>query len=81
MTEVTYGRLEEALRKLGFSLRGLEEKNKVYFHEATGALVVFPEFPADKPVLSRHLQAVKSIWHAYGFADPLELTAEPQKAS
>ena len=49
--------------------------------EATGALVVFPEFPPDDVVLPRHLLAVKSILRAYGIADPVGFTAELQKAS
>ena len=81
MTEATYGRMEEVLQTLGFSLCGVEEKNKVYQHEATGALVVIPEFPAENAVLPRHLLAVKSILQAYGIADAAIFTAELQKAS
>lgn len=62
MTEVTYRRLEEVLRSLGFSLRLVKEKNKVYHHEGTGAMVVFPELPPDDPVLPRHLLAARSGW-------------------
>jgi hypothetical protein len=80
MSEVTYGRLEEALRALGFACRGVQEKNKVYRHEETGALVVFPEFPAAEAVLPRHLVAVRAILEAYGIADPLEFAATLQKA-
>ena len=43
MTNVTYNQLEEALRSLGFALRAVKEKNKVYNHEGTGALIVIPE--------------------------------------
>jgi hypothetical protein len=81
MTEVTYGRLEGALRSLGFSLRAVEEKNKVYRHEGTGALVVLPEFPPDDPVIPRHLLAVRAILQAYGIANPTDLATQPQKAS
>jgi hypothetical protein len=81
MRNVTYGQLEAALRSLGFSLRGLEEKNKVYRHEGTGALVTFPEFPSDEPVMPRHLLAVRSILQAYGIADPMDFAARLQKAS
>jgi len=81
MPEMTYGRMEEILRALGFSLRGVEENNKVFLHEATGALVVFPAFPAENRVLPRHLLAVKSILQAYGIADPVGFTADLQKAS
>jgi hypothetical protein len=80
MAEVTYGQLEETLRALGFACRGVQEQNKVYRHEETGALVVFPEFPVGEPVLPRHLVAVRAILEAYGIADPLEFTAKVQKA-
>jgi hypothetical protein len=81
MAEVTYGRLEETLRALGFAYRGVQEKNKIYRHEQTGALVVFPEFPASDAVLPRHLVAVRAILDAYGIAAPLDFAAELQKAS
>jgi len=78
---MTYGRMEEVLHAHGFTPRGVDEKNKVFVHEATGALVVYPEFPLDNLVLPRHLLAVKSILQAYGIADPVGFTAELQKAS
>ena len=81
MTEVTYSRLEEVLRSLGFSLRAVEEKNKVYHHQGTGALVVIPEVPPGESVLPRHLLAVRSILQAYGIADPTDFATQFQKAS
>ena len=81
MVEVSYGRLEKTLRSLGFSLRGVEEKKKVFIHAGTGALVVYPEFPLDEPVLPRHLLAVRSILQAYGIADPTDFATKLQKAS
>jgi hypothetical protein len=81
MSEVTYGRLEDALRSLGFSLRGVEEKNKVYGHEPTGAVIVIPEFSPGDPVLARHLTKVRGILEAYGIADPLDFATKLQRAS
>jgi hypothetical protein len=81
MTDVTYSRLEEVLCSLGFSLRVVEEKNKVYRHEETGALVVLPELPPKDPVLPRHLVAVRSILQAYGIADPTDFAMQLQKVS
>jgi hypothetical protein len=81
MTEMTYGRMEEILQSLGFTFRGVEEENKVFLHPATGALVIFPEFPPESPVLPRHLLSVKGILTAYGIAEPTAFTAELQKAS
>ena len=81
MTEVTYARLETALLSLGFVQRGVHEKNKIFRHDATGALVIYPEFPSENAVLPRHLLAVKSILHAYGISDPDGFSLELQKAS
>lgn len=81
MADVTYGRLDEVLRSLGFSLHGVVEKNKVYRHEETGALVVFPEFPATKSVLPHHLGMVRGVLQNYGIADPMEFASKLQKAS
>ena len=80
MTKVTYSRLEEVLRSLGFSLRAVEEKNKVYCHEGTGALIVLPELPPEEPVLPRHLLAVRSILQAYAIADPMDFARQLQLA-
>ncbi len=81
MPNVTYGRLDEVLRTLGFTLRGVEEENKIYRHEATEAWVILPEFPADLEVIPRHLLMVRSVLEAYGIADPLDLSAELQRVS
>jgi hypothetical protein len=81
ITEATYRRLEGALRSLGFSLRRVEEKNKVYRHAGMGALVVLPRFPPDDPVLPRHLLAVRSILQAYRIADPTDFATQFHKAS
>jgi hypothetical protein len=80
MTEMTYGRMEEILGSLGFTLRGVEERNKVFEHE-TGALVIFPVFAPEAPVLPRHLLAVKSVLKAYGIVDPSGFMAYLQQAS
>ncbi len=81
MSEVTYGRLEEVLLSLGFSPCVVKERNKIFRHEETGALVIYPEFPPDDPVLPRHLLAVRSILQAYGIADPTDFATKLQKAS
>jgi hypothetical protein len=81
MAELTYGRLDEMLRAMGFSAHVLEEKARVYLEEQTGALIALPLFPQDKEVLPRHLLAVRSILDAYGMADPTEDPAKRQKAS
>jgi hypothetical protein len=81
MLATTYGRLDEVLRSLGFSLGDQVENNKVYHHEDTGADVVFPVFPDGDEVQPRHLLGARSILDAYGIADPLDFAAKLQKAS
>ena len=80
MSEVTYGRLHEALRSLGFSVRVVEGKARVYQHGATGALVFLPERPASEPAIPHHLVAVRKILEDNGIADPMEFATRLQKA-
>jgi hypothetical protein len=81
MPGVTYGQLDDMLRSLGFSLRGEHEKNKVYLHEGTGALVMFPAFPDSHEVLPRHLLLVRTTLDNYGIAVPIDLAAKLQRVS
>jgi hypothetical protein len=67
------------LRSLGFSLRGVYEKNKVYLHQGTGALVIYPGFPDDAEVLPRHLLLVRTTVDNYGIAIPAEFAARLQR--
>jgi hypothetical protein len=81
MSDLTYGRLDEVLRSVGFSMRGEVKKNKVYVHEATGALITFPVFPDGDEVHPRYLEIVRAILRVYDIASPLDLAARPQSAS
>jgi hypothetical protein len=81
MNKPTYGRLQEVLLSLGFCLYGVEESNKVFRHEPTGALIIYPDLPVSDTVLPRHLLLVQSILDAYGIGDESVLFKEPQKAS
>lgn len=82
MSEVTYGRLDKVLRSLGFTCRtaNLRTKALVYEHPQTGAMIILPEGPAGNPVLPHHLAAVQGTLKVHGIADPLDFTAEPQRA-
>jgi hypothetical protein len=81
VAEVTYGRLDEVLRSLGFAVQSAEDNAQVYRHEGTGALIVLPTLVAGERVLPRHLVAVRMTLDAYGIADPLDLDSRLQKAS
>lgn len=81
MPKTTYGRLDEVLRGLNFSFMGIKKKNRVYLHKQTGAPIVYPEFPAAKKVLPRHLLMARAVLDAYGIGDPLDFAAELQRAS
>ena len=82
MKNVTYGRLHEVLRALGFSVRVVttEKKLRVYEHEATGALLALAFLPEGEGVLPHHLAAVQGTLKVYGIADPLDFAAALQKA-
>jgi hypothetical protein len=81
MSDVTYARLDEVLRSLGFSARvTAEPKAKVYEHKETGALVAFPICADGDTVLPRHLEAVRAMLDAYGIPDPMHLTLQLQRA-
>jgi hypothetical protein len=73
-SRVTYRRLDEILRSLGFAFLLFEERTRVYKHEPTGALVVIPDLPQDDTVLPHHLVAVRAILDAYAIADSTVLT-------
>jgi hypothetical protein len=81
MKEGTYGQLEEVLLALGFTPGAEVDKNKVFLHEPTGALIVYPAFPRDDAILPRHRLMVRSILEAYGIADPTDFEGQVQKAS
>jgi hypothetical protein len=80
MAEATYGRLDEVLRSLGFSVRVVEEKTRIYKHEATGALVFLPERPAGESAIPHHLVAVRKILEDYGIADPVDFATSLRNA-
>jgi hypothetical protein len=75
MSSVTYGQLENALRSLGFTLCGVVEKNKVFLHEPTGAIIVYPEFPPDQEVYPSHELRARAVLDAYGIVDRRDFAA------
>lgn len=81
MPGFTYGQLDEMLRSVGFSFRGVHERNKVYLHEGTEALVIFPEFRDDDEVLPRHRLLVRTTLDNYGIPVPGEFAAKLQRVS
>ena len=81
MSHLTYGRLDEALRGLGFAVRIVEPNNWEYRHAASGALIFLPVVPARKRVLRRHLVAVRTVLDGFGIAAPADLTATILSAS
>jgi hypothetical protein len=81
MLEVSYGKLDEVLRALGFSVHQAEPDTRVYKHAESGALIVLPIFPDHDEVLPRHLVGVRMTLEAFGIADPLEFASQLQKAS
>jgi hypothetical protein len=81
MSEVTYGRLDEVLRSLGFTVRKTDENALFYEHAATGALIAIPDLPKGEEVFPRHLLAARAVLDTFGISDPMTFTAKLQKAS
>ncbi len=78
---MTYSQLDEELRALGFTVRTVEGKARIYKHSGTGASVYLPDTGLGDPVIPHHLALVRSVLHEFGIAAPLDLTLKPQKAS
>lgn len=79
MIQLTYGRLDQLLRSLGFSVRLSPRGGKGYVHE-TGALVAVPAFPDDKLVMPHHLLATQVALDGFGIPVPAELAPPTQRA-
>ncbi len=80
MTEMTYGRLDQELRSLGFAVRldkgdALQGDARVYKHAPTGALLIVPVFPDAERVLPRHLGAARVTLDNFGIARPRVLAS------
>jgi hypothetical protein len=80
MAEITYARLDQALRSLDFTVRDTDDRLRVYKHAASGAILVFPIFDDGDTVLPRHLAAVRLTLDGFGFPDPLDLAAKWPRA-
>lgn len=78
MPTVTYGRLEEVLRSLGFTLRGILDKNKVFAHPS-GSLVIYPEFSLTEEVYPIHLLRARMAVENFGIADAADFAAMLQQ--
>jgi hypothetical protein len=81
MFKVTYARLDEVLRSLGFTMRGIVDRNKVYEHEQTGALIVFPEYSPDAEVVPGHLLSARTVLKAYGLMDEMDFAVSLHNGS
>lgn len=83
MPAVTYRRLDEVLRHLGFSVRITNvtgNETRVYKHAESGALLPLPAFPLDDPALPRHLVAARGTLEWSGILEPADFDALLQKA-
>ena len=78
---VSYGRLDEVLVTLGFSVHVEQGKHCVYAHEPTGALVTLPDRNRSELVSAAYLAAARKVLSDYGIANELEFASQLQKAS
>ena len=77
---VTYGRLDEALRSLGFISRTLKKEARIYKHPS-GATIILPDSPLVDLVIPHHLVVVRTVLAEYDIPDPLALASRPLTAS
>ena len=77
---LTYGRLDEGLRSVGFAPRTLEGRARVYKHPS-GATIILPDAAFKNTVIPHHLVVVRSVLADYDIPDPLILASKPQPAS
>ena len=81
MPEITYRQLHEILRSLGFDIYEPQPGHRVYEHPATGAILVYPSVPEDKPVYPHHLLGFRATLDANGIATEPEFAIRLLKAS
>lgn len=84
MPGVTYGRLDEVLRGLGFSVRVTDDDGpptRVYRRPDSKAIILLPTFPEKEPVLPRHLVMVRTTLDLFGILEPMDFDARLQKVS
>jgi hypothetical protein len=81
-TDVTYGQLDKVLRSFGFTCRpGRQDPpGRIYLHEATGAVVMLPDYPDSDRVFEHHLVAARAELDHFGLADPSVFDSKLQKA-
>jgi hypothetical protein len=79
MTEMTYGRLDQILKSLGFSSRPLSTGGKAYLHPSE-ALLTFPPMPEGDEVIPIHRLAVRAVLDGFGIPLPAELAGPTQQA-
>lgn len=81
MSAMTYGRLDEVLRTLNFSVETDAKRGRFYTHAETGALIALPVFPDEMELLPRHVLAARSILEAYEIAQPFEFEMKLHEAN
>lgn len=84
MSSITYGRLDELLRSLGFAASTNETvmpPARVYQHDPSGAFILLPVLPADMEVQAWHLAGVRMKLDLFGVADPFDFDRRVQQAA
>ena len=81
MPEITYGRLSEILRSLGFTIREPKPGVRVFEHAESGAAIVLPAFPDNDRVYGHHLADAKMTLDAFGIVNKQEFASRLSKAS
>lgn len=59
--KLTYGKLDEALRALGYELKEIPGSHRLYSHRRPEAMIALPIMPYDDAVQPIHILTVRSI--------------------
>jgi hypothetical protein len=65
----TYGRFDERLRSLGFTVHTQSGKARIYRLERTGASVILPDSSFEEKVLPHHLAVARHVLDEYHLGD------------
>ncbi len=79
--KITYGRLEEVLCSLGFTVRVVKDRARIYEHKPTGASIILPDMPPGATVQPRHQTEVEGTLKDFEIAEPLDLAMKLSQAT
>jgi hypothetical protein len=78
---VNYGQLDGVLQSLGFKVRIVKGKSRLYKHEETGAVMSLPDRKPAESANATYVAAVRKVLSDCEIADKVEFASQLQEAS